>query len=64
MNTFFQLNHSEKEHTLSLLHYSPLDHFIENGEVVVAGEHSDYGTITLLFQDQVGGLQVRDLQGK
>jgi isopenicillin N synthase-like dioxygenase len=22
------------------------------------GEHSDYGTITLLFQDQIGGLEV------
>ncbi|CAB4042505.1 UPF0676 -like [Paramuricea clavata] len=27
------------------------------------GEHSDYGTITLLFQDQSGGLEIRQEQG-
>lgn len=26
---------------------------------VRCGEHSDYGTLTLLFQDQIGGLEVR-----
>ncbi|XP_033741783.1 2-oxoglutarate-dependent dioxygenase ecdK-like [Pecten maximus] len=28
------------------------------------GEHSDYGSLTLLFQDDAGGLEVRDLNGK
>ncbi|KAK2192836.1 hypothetical protein NP493_21g00015 [Ridgeia piscesae] len=28
------------------------------------GEHSDYGSITLLFQDDVGGLQLRSRNGK
>ena len=29
-------------------------------EQVRCGEHSDYGSITLLFQDNVGGLEVRE----
>ena len=24
------------------------------------GEHTDYGTLTLLFQDDIGGLQVKE----
>ena len=28
------------------------------------GEHSDYGTITLLFQDSLGGLEVKGVEGK
>lgn len=31
---------------------------------VRAGEHSDYGSITLLFQDQRGGLQVKSPNGQ
>lgn len=47
------------DNTLRLLHY-PAAHpeDFENGRRVRAGAHSDYGSITLLFQDQRGGLQV------
>lgn len=59
---FFQKNHTEKPHTLRLLHYPPARDRSQQLSIA-AGEHSDYGTITLLFQDMVGGLQVRDLKG-
>ena len=29
------------------------------GQIVRCGEHSDYGTITFLYQDDMGGLEVR-----
>ena len=28
------------------------------------GEHSDYGSLTFLFQDDLGGLEVRDKSGE
>ena len=49
---------------LRLLHYPDLrDHGVEPGQLR-AGAHSDYGTLTLLKQDDApGGLQVRDVHG-
>jgi isopenicillin N synthase-like dioxygenase len=32
--------------------------------VVRCAEHTDYGTLTLLFQDSMGGLQVTSVNGK
>lgn len=51
--------------TLRLLHYPPvrMDVFKNNPDQVRAGEHTDYGSITLLFQDERGGLQVQSPQG-
>ena len=56
---FFKDAHNEHDHTLRLLHYPPLPAGFEpeNGESR-AGAHTDYGSITLLFQDDVGGLEV------
>jgi isopenicillin N synthase-like dioxygenase len=53
------------DNTLRLLHYPPVnkDVFQNNPNQVRAGEHSDYGSITLLFQDRHGGLQVRSPKG-
>ncbi|KAH8724117.1 hypothetical protein GQ44DRAFT_740563 [Phaeosphaeriaceae sp. PMI808] len=55
------------DNTLRLLHYPGVSKKIfkrDDGQLQVrAGEHSDYGSITLLFQDNRGGLQVRSPKG-
>lgn len=53
------------DNTLRLLHYpqAKKDVFKQNKTQVRAGAHSDYGSITLLFQDQRGGLQVQSPSG-
>ncbi|KAL9957584.1 hypothetical protein ACROYT_G034503 [Oculina patagonica] len=53
---------AENPSVLRLLYYPPLpeESNIKPGQVR-CGEHSDYGTITLLFQDDVGGLEVLPL---
>ncbi|KAM7219854.1 hypothetical protein V8F06_004709 [Rhypophila decipiens] len=54
------------DNTLRLLHYPAVDKkvFEINPGQVRAGEHSDYGSITLLFQDERGGLQVKSPNGQ
>ncbi|KAL1966832.1 hypothetical protein VTN77DRAFT_3797 [Rasamsonia byssochlamydoides] len=63
--TFFDEFTNSGDNTLRLLHYPPVskDVFRKNPGQVRAGEHSDYGSITLLFQDSRGGLQVRSPRG-
>ncbi|KAI9709494.1 MAG: hypothetical protein M1820_003254 [Bogoriella megaspora] len=53
------------DNTLRLLHYPEVrkDVFKANANQVRAGVHSDYGSITLLFQDNRGGLQVQSPEG-
>lgn len=53
------------DNTLRLLHYAEVkkDVFTINPGQVRAGAHSDYGSITLLFQDSRGGLQVQSPTG-
>jgi isopenicillin N synthase-like dioxygenase len=50
---------------LRLLHYPAVSKsvFKSNPDQVRAGEHSDYGNITLLFQDNTGGLEVKSPKG-
>lgn len=60
---FFTTRHNQQNHTLRLLHYPPLKTSPLPGQVR-AGEHSDYGSLTLLFQDGVGGLEVQTTSGE
>uniref|UniRef100_UPI003F6FD7EA isopenicillin N synthase family dioxygenase n=1 Tax=Gloeocapsopsis crepidinum TaxID=693223 RepID=UPI003F6FD7EA len=60
---FFVIKHNQQNHTLRLLHYPPISQLLKPGQVR-AGAHSDYGSITLLFQDQVEGLEVQTKDGE
>jgi isopenicillin N synthase-like dioxygenase len=60
--SFFDDKHGRNAF-LRLLHYPPLDCIPEPGQLR-AGEHTDYGSITLLLQDAIGGLEVRTRQGE
>jgi isopenicillin N synthase-like dioxygenase len=60
--SFMVDRHQTQDHTLRLLHYPPIVQALEPGQIR-AGEHSDYGSLTLLFQDDVGGLEVQTANG-
>ncbi len=49
--------------TLRLLHYPPRPDTMEEGQLG-AGEHTDYGCVTLLMTDNAGGLEVRTRDGQ
>jgi isopenicillin N synthase-like dioxygenase len=54
--TYFAARHG-KNSTLRLLHYPPVGRDPLDGQMRV-GSHTDFGTMTLLFQDPSGGLEV------
>lgn len=49
--------------TLRLLHYPPQPGAVEDGQMG-AGAHTDYGCVTLLLTDEVGGLEVQTRAGE
>ncbi|KAJ3531512.1 hypothetical protein NM688_g7563 [Phlebia brevispora] len=59
--TFFDRKIDQQCHNLRLLSYPPIKTSLlrQDGQAR-AGAHSDYGTLTLLFQDSVGGLEVEN----
>lgn len=53
--------HSGHNNQLRLLHYPPIPaEDIESGKAARISAHSDWGSITMLFQDDCGGLEVED----
>ncbi|KIM91132.1 hypothetical protein PILCRDRAFT_1333 [Piloderma croceum F 1598] len=58
---FFEDKVNDQCHNMRLLSYPPIRSALLRGEGQArAGAHSDYGTLTLLFQDHVGGLEVQN----
>lgn len=58
--TYFAEAHTGHNNQLRLLHYPPVPAAdIEDQSSTRMGAHSDWPSITLLFQDDCGGLQVR-----
>ncbi len=58
---FFVEKHTGENVTMRILHYPPLPK--ESEDQLGAGPHTDYGMVTLLFQDMTGGLEVLDRDG-
>ncbi len=59
---FFDKRFHEPISVLRMIHYPPR-HTASSAEQQGAGAHTDYGCITLLYQDEAGGLQVRPRHG-
>jgi isopenicillin N synthase-like dioxygenase len=53
--------HSQKENDLRFNHYPSIDiSRLRDGGTNRISEHTDFGSITMLFQDSVGGLEIED----
>jgi len=53
--------HSGNYNQLRLLHYPPIPaRVVEEGKVARMPSHTDWSSITFLFQDECGGLEVED----
>ncbi|KAF2106424.1 hypothetical protein BDV96DRAFT_559301 [Lophiotrema nucula] len=60
---YFQSKHSHDTFQLRLLHYPSVSRKLLNeAKISRIGAHSDFGSLTLLFQDSSGGLEVESMQ--
>ena len=58
---FFVSYHQNADNQTRILHYPPVsEDLLRSGHAERIGAHCDFGTITFLFQDQVGGLEIED----
>jgi isopenicillin N synthase-like dioxygenase len=60
---FFTNHHNQHHHTMRSLCY-PVPANSSRLGYLGAGEHSDYGSITLLFQDEISGLEIQGGSGE
>jgi isopenicillin N synthase-like dioxygenase len=61
---FFEDQPGETMYHLRLIHYPPMDRVTPEPGQLGCGAHTDYGTLTVLADDGVGGLQVRQRSGE
>ena len=62
--TTFEDMPGETMYHLRLIHYPPMDRLTPEPGQLGCGAHTDYGTITVLGDDGIGGLQVRMRSGE
>ncbi|WMR34370.1 2-oxoglutarate and iron-dependent oxygenase domain-containing protein [Metapseudomonas otitidis] len=60
---FFDARFAEPISVFRMIHYPPR-HTARSADQPGAGAHTDYGCVTLLYQDNAGGLQVRNVNGE
>lgn len=61
---FFEGQPGDTMFHLRLIHYPPMDTLTPEPGQLGCGAHTDYGTLTLLADDGIGGLQVRQRTGE
>ncbi|KAF1810059.1 Clavaminate synthase-like protein [Eremomyces bilateralis CBS 781.70] len=58
---YFVHYHEDADNLFRFLRYPPIERAtLSSGETARTSPHTDFGTITILFQDDVGGLQVEN----
>lgn len=60
---FFDARFAEPISVFRMIHYPPR-HTARSADQPGAGAHTDYGCVTLLYQDDAGGLQVHNVNGE